>query len=133
MFYRILTVLFAACIRMGPGLSAGFAQVHSKGVDEDTGQPVPDVHLYWKSQLKHHKGTVTDSDGRFSLELSPHKVDTLIVQALGYQNMGLLVHKDAREIPQPIKLRSEVYEIKEAVFVLGNQPRYKKTEIDSNR
>ncbi|HLR24679.1 MAG TPA: TonB-dependent receptor [Fodinibius sp.] len=133
MLYRILTVLFAACIWMGPGLSAGFAQVHSKVVDEDTGQPVPDVHLYWKSQLKHHKGTVTDSDGRFSLELSPHKVDTLIVQALGYQKMGLLVHKEAPEIPQPIKLRSEVYEIEEELLVLGNQRRYQKTEIDRDR
>ena len=133
MIHRLTIIIFAVFIWMGPGLSAGSAQVHSKVVDERTGRPVADAHLYWKSQLQYHKGTVTDSDGRFSLERSPHELDTLVVQALGYQKVGLAVRREAPEIPHPIRLRSEVYEIGEELLVVGNKRRYRREEIDRDR
>lgn len=116
-FTIIVTAVF---IWMGPGLATGFAQVHSTVVNAKTGQPVPQVHVYWKSQLKHHRGTVTNANGQFKLQLSPLGVDTLIVKAVGYQTMKLIVRRQSPRLPHPIKLHPKTYELANLI-VLDNK------------
>jgi len=61
----------------------GQQYITGKIVDEFTNVPIPFASIYW---VKYQQGTISDSVGDFSLKISPHLQDTLVVRYVGYEN-----------------------------------------------
>ena len=55
----------------------GQQYITGKIVDEFTNVPIPFASIYW---VKSQQGTISDSVGDFSLKVSPHLQDTLVVR-----------------------------------------------------
>ena len=100
---NLLTIVFILCV------STGLAQnlVSGNVSDDETKQPIPGVTILVKDSTK---GTTTDFDGNFSIEVST--TDILVVSYLGYLtqeievndtlNFTLLLREDTSELDEVI-------------------------------
>jgi TonB-linked SusC/RagA family outer membrane protein len=100
---NLLTLVFILCV------STGLTQnlVSGNVSDEETKQPIPGVTILVKDSTK---GTTTDFDGNFSIEVST--TDILVVSYLGYLtqeievndtlNFTLLLREDTSELDEVI-------------------------------
>ena len=104
MFKKLLLLTLFCCF-----LSSGYAQtVSGTVISDDDNLPVPGVTVVVKGGTK---GTITDLDGKFSLEAGAK--DTLVLSFIGFETINLPVGKGG-QLPDII-MKTEVMELDAAV------------------
>lgn len=112
---KILLAGVAWLLIGGTLLAQGIARV-SGTVRTETGEPLPGANVVLKGQSK---GTSTDANGTFSLDISPNT--TLTISAIGYQTLDALV---GTKTQLDITLRESAAQLNEVVVVgYGTQDR----------
>ena len=96
LFITLLTIFCAISI-----LSAQTQQISSRLIDANTKKPIVFANIYFQKTLK---GTVSDIDGKFSINYDG-SVDTLIISAIGYETKKFYAPK-YRSKRLNIKLKS---------------------------
>ena len=102
---NLLTLVFILCV------SNGLAQnlVSGNVYDEVTKQPIPGVTILIKDSIK---GTTTDFDGNFTIEVST--TDILVVSYLGYLTQEIEVNDT---LDFTLLLREDTSELDEVIVV----------------
>ncbi len=77
----LLCCLFVTCSSLW---SQHRGNIHGKVMNDFTKEPVPFASIFWK---KAGNGAITDSAGNFTVRLSHHTEDTLVVSYVGFSNL----------------------------------------------
>ena len=91
--------------------------------DKQTKESLPGANVYWNNTTT---GAITDTDGKFSLEVAKTLPYALIISYVGYQNDTVMVKSTDK--PLTVSLSSTI-EMK-AVEVSGNQGAFTMSSID---
>lgn len=86
-----------------PQLLMAQVKVTGKIIEEQSGEPVPFVHIYKKNTLQ---GTVSDDLGRFTVTIS--RIDTLIFSAVGYEKYEFVPDPLGKGVQQDVIIRMVV-------------------------
>jgi len=110
---NLLTIVFILCV------STGLAQnlVSGNVSDDETKQPIPGVTILVKDSTK---GTTTDFDGNFSIEVST--TDILVVSYLGYLTQEIEVNDT---LNFTLLLREDTSELDEVIVGYGTKSKQK--------
>lgn len=86
-------------------------------VTDQNGEPLPFATLYI---LNTTKGTTTNIEGRYSLDLSPGQYE-LVYQYVGYKKQHIPLKVDHRRILLNVVLEPEVLQLQEVVVTAGDE------------
>ena len=113
---KTLLLLFSLCCWLGALAQGGASFTISGQVFDDMDAPVPGANVYIKNSPG--VGTITDADGKFTIEAS--KNDVLVVSFLGYKTYEYLVERSSGNVKIQLEQDSQVLE--ETVVVgMGTQ------------
>ncbi len=86
-------LLFTSLLLLGITLNT-FAQITITGtvIDNDDGSPIPGVNIVIKGTSE---GTITDFDGRYSLEVDNTTYNTLVFRFIGYKELEVEINNQA--------------------------------------
>ena len=100
--------------------------VSGRVLDQKTGEPLAGAEIYLTSK---QAGTVSDRDGKFSLQVPLRlvKTDTLAVSFIGYRK-ALFPLKEFRS-PATIRLRPAALTLNQMITITGERGRLKNQEI----
>jgi hypothetical protein len=98
-------------------------------INADTKEPLPGVHIY---TTRLSRGTATDGQGRFAIEVSPH--DTLLFTSIGFDTRMFSKEQLTELGPQLIiELNTRVYELDNVeVTAQLSYEAFKKSVVDLN-
>lgn len=74
-------------------------------INDFTKEPVPFASIYWK---RAGAGTTTDSAGQFTLRLSHHPIDTLVVSYVGFANVYKRIPNTFKDIAHLVLVMREL-------------------------
>lgn len=113
---KTLLLLFSLCCWLGALAQGGASFTISGQVFDDMDAPVPGANVYIKNSPG--VGTITDADGKFTIEAS--KNDVLVVSFLGYKTYEYLVERSSSNVK--IQLEQDTQVLEETVVVgMGKQ------------
>lgn len=114
---RLIFILFGLCA-IGYGLSAQETIVVGEVYDANTGEPLPNVHVYLQgTQL----GTMTNTEGLFLLREQMDKTRTMVVSAVGYHTERFKIEPYTQS-GIDIALREKVGSLQEVFIIPGDNP-----------
>ena len=114
---RLIFILFGLCAIVY-GLSAQETIVVGEVYDANTGEPLPNVHVYLQgTQL----GTMTNTEGLFLLREQMDKTRTMVVSAVGYHTERFKIEPYTQS-GIDIALREKVGSLQEVFIIPGDNP-----------
>ena len=98
------------------------AQIKVRGVVYDeNGQTIIGATVYPKSDI--NKGTATDLDGKYSIQISANTKDTIVVSFIGYPTIYYPVTASGTDIVQDFQMQQQAQDIKIDVVISAKQDR----------
>lgn len=109
-------VLLVLALVVGPAAGqATYATLHGTVFDDETGEPLPGVHVFIAASMI---GTTTNTDGSYRLERVPRGAHRLYVSMVGFEPvLEEIVISEAEAYSYTFNLRPGVYEMDSVVIV----------------